>query len=172
MSLSNNWRDYMELVGILAILIGLFFVQREIQLNSTIARAELSAETSRNLSQLDEMIISGEISELWSKSLQTPGDLTFTERLRLNVFLENVLIQYNRECYYEEIEIFEECESVPRDTAVKYFSSEYGRAFWDTVRNRMVGPRITSLVDAALATDPSTMVWIQLDNQVIENLSN
>lgn len=124
-----NWKDYVEIVGIAAILVGLFFVHREIQQNSTIARAELSAETTRSLVELDQMLMGNEMATLWTKSIQNPSELTFSERIQINNFLENVLVVYGRECYYESLEIFVECESVPRSTALKYFGSEYGRAF-------------------------------------------
>lgn len=167
-----NWKDYIEIVGILAILLGLFFVQSEIQLNSTIARAELSAETNRSLFELDQMLMQREMSTLWAKSIENPNELSFSERLQINNFLENVLVAYGRECYYMSLDIFVECESFPRGTATKYFGSEYGRAFWKTVRNRMIFSEISRVIDEALSGETAIDSTLQLDNKVLQNLRN
>ena len=168
---STSWKDYIDLVGLLAIIVGLFFVYRELQIVETIARAQLSADTNNNLFELDRMAIGDELASTFSKANENPESLTATERWQLNTFLENVLRQYERECYYEEIGVFPECVSVPRDTALKYFGSRYGRAFWKTVRNRMVGPKISAMIDEQLARIPSDDLAIQIDRSVLENLA-
>lgn len=167
-----NWKEIAELIGITAILLGLFFVYEEIRQNGTIARAELSAETNRNLFIVDQLVLNPQIASAYFKSLENPESLTKIERLQVNIILENVLLQYNRECYYEEIGLFRECESVPRDTAIKYFGSRYGRAFWKTVRNRMVGPRITEIVDRQLTNNPADDVHQKIDESVLNFLAN
>ena len=45
-----KWKNIIDYVGILAILIGLFFVYKELELSSTIARAQMSAETNNGIS--------------------------------------------------------------------------------------------------------------------------
>jgi len=76
-----QWRNYDELIGVATILLGLVFVQREIQLNSTIARAELSTETARNLFVLDQRLMETEMAEVWITAMEDPGRLTISERL-------------------------------------------------------------------------------------------
>jgi hypothetical protein len=82
-----------------------------------------------------------------------------------------VLEQYARECYYEEIGLFSECESVARSTAVKHFDGRYGRAIWNTDRGRMIGPRITAIIDNELAENPADDILTQIDRGVRDNLS-
>ena len=55
-------KDAIDVIGLVAILLGLFFVYREIELNATVARAQLSAETNQNLFTLDQMLIDGSLS--------------------------------------------------------------------------------------------------------------
>ena len=164
-------KDTVDIVGLVAILIGLLFVYREIELNATIARAQLSAETNQNLFELDRMAMDESLGRALLLAYEGPEDLSPLDRMRLNVYLENVLAQYARECYYMSIGIFKECESVPRSTALKYFGSRYGRAFWETVRNRMVDPRLSAIIDDELARQPADDLAIQIDKITLENLS-
>jgi len=164
-------KDIIDVIGLVAILLGLFFVYKEIELNATVARAQLSAETNQNLFALDQMLIEGDLSHAFRLAYEDPEELSPDERMRLNIFLANVLEQYARECYYEDLGIFSECESVPRSTALRYFGSRYGRAFWKTVRGRMIGPRISAIVDDELAANPADDIAMQIDQGVLENLS-
>ena len=166
-----SWKDTIELIGLMAILLGLFFVYKEIEIIETIARAQLSADTNNSLFELDRLVITTELASTFAKANQDPESLTATERWQLNTFLAQVLDQYARECYYEGIGIFQECESVPRSTALKYFGGRYGRAFWQTVRNRMVGPRISTIIDDELANNPADDIALQIDKLVLENLA-
>jgi hypothetical protein len=166
-----TWKEAVELVGLLAIFLGLFFVYKEIEIIETIARAQLSADTNNNLFELDQMAFSKELASTFTKANEDPEGLTATERWQLNLFLAQVLEQYDRECYYEEIDIFQECESVPRATALRYFGSRYGRAFWKTARNRMIEPRISAIIDDELAKNPADDIAMQIDKSVLENLA-
>ena len=166
-----GWKDSIELIGLLAILLGLFFVYKEIEMIETVARAQLSADLNNGLFELDRMAIGPELAPTFVKANVDPESLTPTERWQLTMFLTQVLEQYLRDCYYESLGIFEECESVARDTSLRYFGSRYGRAFWQTVRNRMVGPILTAVIDEQLAENPDNDVFLQIDRMVQENLA-
>lgn len=166
-----KWKNFYEAIGVVAILIGLAFVYRELQLIGTIARAELSAETARNIETLSQMRIESDFADVYVKSVENPEALTRAERIRLNIWLGGILEQYLRECYYVEIGIFQECDSYPRGTALRFFSSRYGRAFWQVVRNRMVGPKMTAIIDAELARVPLDDIELQIDAGVLQNLN-
>jgi hypothetical protein len=169
---SITWKDIVELIGVVAILFGLYFVYEEVRLIRTVARADLSAETNRNFFILDQLLLDTDLNEVYVKSLEEPGSLTRSERTQVNTILRSVLLQYERECYYYSIGIFEECESVPRDTALQYFGSKYGRAFWKTVRNRMVGPRISAVVDEVLSETVMDDIHMRIDESVLKNLAD
>jgi len=167
-----DWKDAVEIVGLVAIVVGLYYVYRELELNASIARAQLSAETAGNLLALDQALVTDDLAAAYARSLSDPEDLTDIERMKVNLFLVNILEQYMRECYYEEVGIFDECESYPRGTALKYFGSRYGRAFWSTVRNNMVSPHIASVIDETLAAVPADDIYQQIDRAVQDKLSN
>jgi hypothetical protein len=169
---SINWKDIAELLGTAAILFGLFLVYEEIQQNSVMVRAEMSSETNKNLVALDHLILDPDLASVYLKSLDDPENLTKVERMQVNTILQNVLDQYRRECYYRGIGVFSECYTVPRDTALKYFGSRYGRAFWKTVRNNMVRPNIAKIIDKVLADTSEDNFYSQIDTGVLENLAN
>jgi hypothetical protein len=169
---SINWKDIAELLGTAAILFGLFLVYEEIRQNSVMARAEMSAETNQNLFALDQLILDPDLASTYLKSLDDPENLTKVERMQVNTILQNVLLQYERECYYRNIGVFSECDSIPRTTALKYFGSKYGRAFWKTVRNNMVRPYIAKIIDKVLAETSDDNIYSQIDTGVLENLAD
>ncbi len=167
---SPNWKDVAELIGISAILIGMYFVYEEIRLIGTIARAEMSAESNRELSELRQRRLDPDFAEIYIKSIESPEELSRTERLQINSYLQLVLEIYRRECYYRAIGIFRDCDSFPRYTAVEFFGGTYGRAFLQTVGNRMVGPRITAVINQQLVDTPIDDSYRQIDESVLENL--
>ncbi len=166
----ESWKETIDTVGLLAVLLGLFLVYKEVEIVETIARAQLSADVNNNLFELDQQALGPELAATFTKANEAPETLAATERWQLNLFLSQVLDQYARECYYVEIGIFRECESVPRSTALKYFSSRYGRAFWATVRNRMAGPEISAIIDDELSRNPADDIAAQIDAAVLRNL--
>ena len=162
-------KNIFDISGVLAILIGLFFVFTEIKLSSTIARAELNGETNRHLAALQRQIYEPDMLEVWLKSQSAPEELTVSERFRLNIILSQVLQQYERECYYLSLDILVECEIIPRNSSLHVFGGKYGRAFWKTFRNR-VRPSISKIVDEVLSENSSTDFLLQFDKEVLSNL--
>lgn len=174
-NITIKWRAHAELIGVAEILLGLFFVQREIQLNSTIARAELSAESARNFFALNQRLMEPEMAEVWITAMDDPGRLTISERVQINTLLKSVLTIYERECYYLSLGIFVECETVLRLTALEYFGSEYGRAYWESAKKRLVAPNsvsISSLIDEVLSESSPTDNYLQFDYEITSKLKN
>ena len=163
-------KNILDISSVLAILIGLFFVFTEIKLSSTIARAELNGETNRHLAALQRQLYEPDMLEVWLKSQSAPQELTVSERFRLNRILSQVLQQYERECYYLSLEILAECEIIPRNTSLYIFGGKYGRAFWETVRNRGIRPSISKIVDEVLSENSSTDFLLQLDKEILSRL--
>ncbi len=162
-------KNILDISGVLAILIGLFFVFTEIKLSSTIARAELNGETNRHLAALQRQLYEPDMLEVWLKSQSAPEELTVSERFRLNSILSQVLQQYERECYYLSLDILAECEIIPRNSSLYIFGGKYGRAFWETMRNR-VSPSISKIVDEVLSENKSTDFLLQFDKEILSRL--
>ena len=56
-------------------------------------------------------------------AMETPDKHTTPERFQLNAIFKSVIQEYHRECYYLNLGIFEECESIPRFTSLHFFGS-------------------------------------------------
>jgi len=147
---SRNLKDIGELIGVGAILFGMFFVYAELRQNGTMARAEMSAESNRMFMALDEQARDPNFASILVKSRKSPKELTATERLQLNSYLLGVLRVYLRERYYYNRGIFDEWTSLIGPTAPHYFGSGYGRAYWD-VQKKMFPTDIVIAIDEALS---------------------
>ena len=155
-----KWKEALEFAGFFVVIIGLFLVQREIVLTRTIARAELISETAQTFLEIDQLLMSSPLNETWIKSATEPESLSLEEKLSLNLFLENVLVQYDRECLFVGFDIFDECAFYPRTTSLKYFGTEYGRAYWEIAKSRRPTSTVPRVIDSVLATEPSTDVSV------------
>ena len=103
---TSNLRGSVEIIGILAVIAGLYFVYDELQLNRTIARAEMSASTNSLLWEIEALERDPKISALLIKSTENPNELTKVERRQINSILLGVLLVYFRERYNYERGIF------------------------------------------------------------------
>lgn len=166
---SANWKNVAESVGVLAIVIGLFLVYEELRQNRTIARAELSAESARMFSVLNEQERDPDFARVLTKSRETPGELTSVERTQLNSYLHGALMVYLRERYNYQRGIFEEWTSLIGPTAPKYFGSTYGRAFWKASKRRYP-PEMVAAVDEALTNVELIDFLHNRDEAIVEEL--
>ena len=158
-----KWKEYLELAGFVVVIVGLILVQREIALSRTIARAELISETAQTFLEIDQLLMTSPLKEIWIKSAIEPDELSLNEKLSLNLFLESVLVQYDRECLFAAFEIYDECEFYPRTTSLKYFGTEYGRAYWEIARTRRPDEANTGVIDEILAAETSTDISFLMD---------
>ena len=166
---SINWKVLAEPAGILAILLGLFFVFEELQLIRTVARAELSAESARMFSVLDAQERDPAFARVLVKSRNNSNELTPSEQVQLNSYFHSAVMVYIRELYNYRRGIFEEFASLIGPTAPRYFGSGYGRAYWNY--NKHVYPvQIANAVDDALTNNERISFFDQRDSAILEEL--
>ena len=158
--LSANWKKLAESAGILAIVVGLFFVYEELRLSREIARAEMSAATNGLLFELDALERDPVFAATLLKSNENPEDLTAVERLQLNSLLNGVLEVYFRERYNYQRGIFEEWTSLIELSAPKYFARGYGQAYWN-VQKRRLPEDVVAAVDEVL----KNVEWIEFEQE-------
>jgi hypothetical protein len=166
---STNWKKLAETAGVLAIVVGLFFVYEELRLSRTIARAEMSAASNEMLWELDALERDPVFAATLIKSNANPEDLTAIERLQLNSLLFGVLEVYFRERYVYQRGIFEEWASLMRVSAPKYFGRGYGQAYWNVYKRRLPED-VVAAVDEAL----KNVEWIEFeqefDHEIVKEL--
>jgi hypothetical protein len=166
---SASWKETLELTGMLAILIGLYFVFAEIRQNVVIARADLGSTTNQNLIEQRRMLADPEFSSIFLKGLRSPDQLTEVERFRLNNFYESTLIMYGFEYLNYSYGIFGEFTSVPRLNSPAIFGAGYSRYWWNA-RRLSVNPGIAEAIDNALAELAEPDAFQELDRQIREQI--
>lgn len=147
---SLKWNEIAELVGLAAILSGIFFVYAEIKQNGTIAQAELNFANRANLDDISTRVLDPEFSALYLKGIHNPAELNETERQSLNAHFESLLAVLSFEYHSTRLGIFREYEILPRQIAREYFAVGYGRAFWN-VRMRTYIPQVVTIVEDELS---------------------
>ena len=168
---STNWKDIAELVGITAILLGLYFVYAEIRQNVVIARAELDSITNQNIIEQKRWLSDPEFSTIFLKGLNTPGELNEVERFRLNSFYESVLIMYGFEHLNYSHGIFGEYTLVPRLNSPAIFGAGYGRFWWNAHRDT-ANPDIAEVIDKTLSELNGANVVLDLDRQIQQQIES
>ncbi len=169
-----RWNDVAELVGMVAIVIGLYFVYEELRQSSTIARAEMSAETNQIFAELDAQERDPAFASILVKAETNPENLTQVERVQLNSYFRRVLHAYSRENYYYRRGIFPEWVSSIRRTAPKYFGSGYGRAWWNVRKTFFIlGTRteVAPEVDRSLENREAVEFYKNFDGEITRQFS-
>jgi hypothetical protein len=168
---TSNVKNTVEIIGIFAVVAGLFFVYEELRLSRTIARAEMSATTNAMLSELESLERDPAVSALLIKSSESPEDLTPVERRQMNSILDGVLGVYARERYNYVRGIFEEWTSLIAFSAPKYFGRGYGRVYWDVKKTHPEMPQfLITAIDDALENQPYIEFEQRFDAEVLKRL--
>ena len=164
-----SWKNYIEYIGMAAVIVGLFLVFEELRQARTIARAELSAESTRLLEALNAQERDPAFASILVKSRQNPEDLTAEERIQLNSYLTSAIVVFIREKYYYDLGIFESWKEFPRRFGPRYFGTGYGRAFWE-IRRSQFPADIAAEVDKALLNTEDVQFHRDFDSKIVDAL--
>ena len=127
---TSNWKDIAELIGITAIVASLVFVGLEMRQDHVIARSVLGAGSFESLAALRREMTGPEFATTYAKMLEQPEQLTTTEQLQVNAYLDAAKFLIIRECYLVEREIFAECTVLVRQYGPYFFGNQYAQSWW------------------------------------------
>ena len=164
-----KWNDIAELVGLLAILLGIYLVYAEIQQNNHLARAELASDTSEYVQDIYAKLCDPQFATLYVKGQHSPADLTDSERLQLTAFFEQIATIISREGFLFDFNVFRERESVARHLAQRFFASGYGAMWWNARKNSFW---LSDIVDAALSGDRKDDTLSELDRRINQHVDS
>jgi hypothetical protein len=167
--MSLNWKEIAELVGLTAILAGMYLVYEEIQQNSTIARAELSSANFQRMAELRDDLLDPTFSDLYQKGVQSPETLKQSERQLLVNYYGSFIWVLVSEYQNYNLGIFAEYDQMARIVARQQFSRGFGRAYWNAVRNG-INPDIVSNVDEELDRIDSLRELPDLDQEIVRQI--
>ena len=149
---SAKLNDWMQIIGIFAVVASLVFVGLQVRQDQAIARSQLFSDSILLFNELQQLVAEPEIARAYAKMINSPDDLSFEELVQLDTLLEMVASLYSRECYLVRIGTFVECENIVRTTAELYFGNPHAQSWW-----RLNGPRgvVPEWVDAKIkSVDP------------------
>jgi hypothetical protein len=101
-----DWKSVVEIVGIGALIVGLYFVYEELRQTSTIARANMSLEITRITIDLNAQERDPAFANILVRARTIPEELTPAERVQLNAYYSDVIEAYIREGYNFSLGIF------------------------------------------------------------------
>jgi hypothetical protein len=165
-----NWKNVIEYAGMAAIIVGLFLVFEELRQARTIARAELSAESTRLLEALNVQERDPGFASILAKSRRNPEELTVEERIQLNAYLDSAVETMVREWYYYNLGLFKTWKEFPQIMGPKFFGTRYGRAYWDIRKRRFFPAEIAAEVDNALMNTESVQFYRDFDSNIVDAL--
>jgi len=123
-------KDIVELIGIAAIVASLVFVGLQLQQDRLLVRSQVGAVSLEFAATIHLAMSDPDISDPWAKMLNQPQNLSPSEILRIDGYLDAVRSVMLRECYLMAVEVFVECEGLVRGLAEKYFANEYAQMWW------------------------------------------
>jgi hypothetical protein len=121
----KEWNEIAELVGIAAIVASLVFVGLQMRQDHVFARSELGAGSFESLASLRQEMTGSEFAAVYAKMLEQPEQLTTTEQLQVNAYLDAAKFLIIRECYLLQRGIFEECTVFVRDYGSRSVQSSF-----------------------------------------------
>jgi len=146
----NRFGHWLELVGSVAVLIGIGLLALELRQTSDITRAELSTGTGSALIEINSQLSTTQLSTTYAKMMETPEDLTTAEMLALNGFYWQITGVFMREVSLKRRGIFDEDENVIRGVVPQFFANSYAQSWWLSNKRRLP-PRVVLLVEQELA---------------------
>ena len=147
----NEWLQVLASVGVL---VGLLLVAYEIRESNRVA----TSESVRGIEDCFIIVSVSEyetnISELIVKSVEKPGQLLASEKLRLNAYLSTVIGCYNRWQNMHRLGVsgWDGLDDL-RGVAHLYFGSAFGRA-WFEENKSWIKPDMVKVIETELATTP------------------
>ena len=167
----SAWKEIAELVGLLTILLGVYFVYAEIRQNGKIARAELSAVAQMRFEYINAPRRDPEFSKLYIKGQRTPAELDESERQRLDSYFQDVFLIMIYEYHNYRLEIFIDYEPVTKRLARRYFVQGFGRAWWNMTRE-YAPPDLAEVVDKELMKLDQSNGWTSRDLRLREKIES
>ena len=143
---TNRLNHYLQVVGGIAVIIGLALVVTELRQTANLTRAELASGTRDNINIILAQVSSGDFSATYAKMLEDPDALTTAEMLEIDAFLYQVVGVFHREASLKSRGIFEEDERILIGLLPRIFANTYAQSWWSVSKGGW-HPRVVELMD-------------------------
>ena len=131
---SQKLHDWIQIVGIVAVVASLIFVGVELRQEQGLARADLGSQSFQLAADLQLALTDPDFAKAWTKMLERPERLTTQERHQVDGVLHAAKTLFMRECYLTDRGVFAECHGLVLNIGPVFFGSEYAQSWWRTQR--------------------------------------
>ena len=148
--IGERWREFVELIGVVAIVASLIFVGMEVRQERDLARTILAATSFDNLAALRLTASNPDFAKTYAKMLERPEDLTIDERIQVDSVLDAIKFMILRECHLVERNVFTECDGMVSEVVHRYFGNEYAQSWWRLNNTQGARAILPSWIDSAM----------------------
>lgn len=132
---TNRVGHWLTLAANFGVIIGIAFLVLEIRQNSDIATAQIRLDYAAGWRSIDEQRQDAAFAQVYSRSIQSPHELSFSEVVQLDGYyigvVDQMLSAYTASRAGLRSGTFED---VAMQVAAGYFSNAYGQAWWQQAR--------------------------------------
>jgi hypothetical protein len=174
----ERFTNYLTLAANLGILVGLVFVFLQMRQNEALLRITLLNQHNESYIAADTAVGGETLAEYWAKSFEDLTNLTLAEMRALEAQTFSPLLRWSNLYRLYEAGLIEESawRAEIQNDAMFYFTSPYGRAWWDTfsptLHPYVLPPEIREQIDMVLANtkrDPAE-AYGQIRAHMIETI--
>ena len=122
--------DWMQVIGIFAIILSLMLVAFQIRQDHTLTRSGLGAGTTENNANIKLIATNSDFAKTYAKMLNQADELSDDEIVQLDFFLGAVKSVFVRECYLKARGVFADCENMVRAQLPRYFGNSFAQNWW------------------------------------------
>lgn len=147
----GNW---LTLAANLGVVVGIAFLVLEIRQNSDIATAQVRLDYAAGWRSIDGQRQDEAFAQVYSKSILSPHELSFSEVVQLDGYYIGVIDQMQSAYTASRAGLRSgRFEDVARQVALLYFANAYGQAWWQQARltwSSLEDSEFVSIMDEAI----------------------
>jgi hypothetical protein len=160
---ANRW---VELVANIGIIGGLLLVGAQMKQSSDLQRLQMLHEESRATVEIELAMLGENPAEVWTKSLQSPRELSLEERRIMDSYFY-IFAEQLRAAYVLHQEGLLESGEWQRRVLIDasyFFGNPYGQAWWQNFKADMTYPQeLISFIDNVIDNDLETTMQYHED---------
>ena len=131
---SQKLHDWIQIIGIVAVVASLIYVGLELRQEQRLARADLGSQSFQAAADLHLTLMDPDVAKAWETMQDRPEDLSTPERYQVDGILHAAKTLFMRECYLTDRGVFAECRGLVLNIGPTFFGSEYAQSWWRTQR--------------------------------------
>ena len=150
----NSW---MQLIASIGVLVGIILVARELEQNNVLAEAETVNDIYKGWENIYQFEYQNDVGSLFIKSIEQPEDLTNSEIMRLDAWLNMIVGVTARQAsmYFRYGLAYDPSEDLVT-TAHFYFGGRFARAwFWENEEWLDLEPQVFEIIRREIEARPA-----------------